>query len=107
MCTICVLGLLMPEMNWGSLLENLTQARLIGEETVDAVVCYKLTATVPSIDEPRTLWIDRDSHLIRRVEWNPAPDSHVTATFKPSLNVAVPPETFIFDPDAEMAHRGD
>jgi len=64
------------------------------EESVNGRICYKLAGHYPlSPTTPLTLWVDKETFLIRKVVSNGA-----TVTYSPQLNVAIDQSTFQFQP---------
>jgi len=64
------------------------------EESVNGRTCYKLTGHYPlSPTTPLTLWVDKETFLIRKVVSNGA-----TVTYSPQLNVPIDQSTFQFQP---------
>jgi hypothetical protein len=62
------------------------------EESVTGRICYKLSGHYPlSPTTPVTLWVDKETFLIRKVFSNSA-----TVTYLPQLNVAIEQSTFQF-----------
>jgi len=64
------------------------------EESVNGRICYKLAGHYPlSPTTPLTLWVDKETFLIRKVVSNGA-----TVTYSPQLNVPIDQSTFQFQP---------
>ena len=64
------------------------------EESVNGRICYKLTGHYPlSPTTPLTLWVEKETFLIRKVFSNGA-----TVTYSPQLNVPIDQSTFQFQP---------
>lgn len=95
-------GLLMTEMQWGSGLRRLADAKLLGTEKIGDAECYKIDAGAKTDASRRqTLWIDRKTFLIRRLaERKELGDVTVeqTTDYKPEMNVAIPEAEFQFEP---------
>jgi len=90
----------MPEHEWGSPVERFTNPVLAGMERVDDHECFRIEATFRSDHDPWTIWIDRESFLIRRVGWvshlrNPV---HNTMTLAPLEDPEIPLTAFEFAP---------
>ena len=64
------------------------------EETVGGRLCYKLSGHYPlSPTSPLTVWIDKETFLVRQVFSN-----STTVTYSPQLNVPIEPSTFQYQP---------
>jgi hypothetical protein len=129
-------ALLMPaEIGGGSLADLNRLARLtsLGDEPLDGVTCYRLqgrfpprvvdpameewareeslrvTGQVPerSVDGPTTLWIDRGTFLLRRIEESTQFETFRTesvTTYQPAVDIPISDEELRFDPP-EQATR--
>lgn len=92
-----------PGLLFGTLspLLNLTDISDEGVETVDGEPCHKLRATPYGSGESWTLWIDRRTYLLRRVQIVRRPDDAevvATTTYFPETDVRIDPEAFGFEP---------
>jgi hypothetical protein len=67
--------LLMGEEIGGRRPTDLGEAVSIGDTVLDGVVCHRISGHGGRAESPRTLWIERDSLLIRRIEWQPVLDT--------------------------------
>jgi outer membrane lipoprotein-sorting protein len=88
--------LLMPdEVDGFSLgLDDWVDVAVPDEETVNGRACYKLSGHYPaSPTTALTLWIDKETFLIRKVFANEA-----TVTYSPQLNTPIEQSTFQFQP---------
>jgi len=75
-------------------LDNWVDNTGVEEESVSGNVCYKLSGHYPlSPTTPVTLWVDKESFLVRRIFSNGA-----TVTYSPQLNVPIDQSTFQFQP---------
>jgi hypothetical protein len=94
--------LLMPyEVTGFSFASNDWVDMLPESESVDGHACYKLSGHYPlSPETPVSLWIDKDSFLIRKVLANSA-----TITYSPQLNVAINRAEFQFQPPMAVLSR--
>jgi hypothetical protein len=95
-------ALLMPDKVRGGALRALTSVALVGEETVDNLVAYKLEAQ--DARGALTLWVDKSRLLLlklyRKQRLDPATipgsrggaafDTETTTTFSPAINENVP-----------------
>jgi outer membrane lipoprotein-sorting protein len=87
--------LLMPdEVNGFSFaLDNWVDVTSAEEESVNGRLCYKLSGHYPaSPTMPVTLWVDKETFLVRKVFSNSA-----TVTYSPQLNVEIDQSTFQFE----------
>ena len=94
-------SLLMPKalpsrgsMGW------LKQPKLIGEEVVEGSRCRKIEGENFS-GGLETVWIDGETHLVKKIfETIQIPEGTVeqTTTYRPRINVEIPPEQFHFEP---------
>jgi len=88
--------LLMPDevTGFSFALDNWVDNAGVEEESVSGNVCYKLSGHYPlSPTMPVTLWVDKESFLVRRIFSNGA-----TVTYSPQLNVPIDQSTFQFQP---------
>jgi outer membrane lipoprotein-sorting protein len=70
-------------------------------ESVNGRACYKLSGHYPlSPDSPVSLWIDKETFLIRKVVANSA-----TITYSPQLNVSINRAEFQFQPPVAILSR--
>jgi hypothetical protein len=68
---------------------DLGEAVSIGDDTLlDGVVCHRVSGHGGREESPRTLWIERDSFLIRRIEWQTILDTfsaQVAMEYEPAI----------------------
>jgi outer membrane lipoprotein-sorting protein len=86
--------LLMPDevSGFSFALDNWVDVASAEEEPVNGRVCYKLSGHYPaSPTMPVTLWVDKETFLVRKVFSNSA-----TVTYSPELNVEIEQSTFQF-----------
>jgi len=98
--------LLLPEIRGWSLTETV-EPRCAGEDFIDGRTCLKIVAKHPAGD-PRTIWIDKESHLIRQLS-----QSHdhgdkgfrteQTTSYAPEVNVTIDPVELEFNPPDDAA----
>jgi len=93
--------LLLPEID-GWPLTAVVDPRLDGEETLDGHVCLKLVAR-HSNGDPWTLWIDKDTHLVRQLfRSHEFADkgfrTEQTTIYKPEVDVTIDPSELAFNP---------
>lgn len=93
--------LLLSEVSGWSLTE-VVEPRCTGEEPVGGNTCLKIVAKHPAGD-PRTIWIDKATYLIRQVSQS---HDHAgkgfrteqTTTYEPEVNVPIDPAELAFNP---------
>jgi RNA polymerase sigma factor (sigma-70 family) len=93
-------NLLMPDTLPGPPLTGLKDLKLVGEEAVDEAPCYKIEGKSRRGD-PETAWIDKATSLVRKIfTTNQIPGTAVeqTTTYRPRVNVEIPPQQFVFEP---------
>jgi outer membrane lipoprotein-sorting protein len=88
--------LLMPDevTGFSFALDNWVDGTEVQEESVNGRICYKLSGHYPlSPTTPVTLWVDKETFLVRKIFSNSA-----TVTYSPQLNVPIEQSTFQFQP---------
>jgi hypothetical protein len=88
--------LLMPDEVGGFsfALDNWVDATRADEESVNGRICYKLSGHYPLVPTaPVTLWVDKETFLVRKILSNGA-----TVSYSPQLNVPIEQSTFQFQP---------
>ncbi len=92
-------NLLLPDEVGGRCLTDVAQARLLEDALVGASACFRVTGTYA--DWPITLWIDKGSYLVRRIdlttEISGGPVDHTT-TYEPVLDGEVTEAMLAFAP---------
>jgi outer membrane lipoprotein-sorting protein len=93
-----------PSMLFGDLhdthrIQNLSQLALIGEEKVGGKVTYKITG-LDWRGNQVTVWIEKESFLLLKtfeiVKPANSPGAEQTTTYKPQLNLPIPPDKLAF-----------
>jgi len=67
-------GLLMTDVLGGSRVTDLREARYLGDDLLDSIVCHRISGQALRADGGQSgramiLWIERNSFLIRQIEW--------------------------------------
>ena len=83
-------------------------AKLLGQEMVDDVLCYRFDTSQPGIAVSETVWIDQERFLILKIleVRTGEPKTTTITTYHPQINIDIDPETFTFVPpvvDAKVA----
>jgi len=92
-------NLLLPQEVGGRCLTGVTQARLLDDAAVGSSACYRIGGTYG--DEPITLWIEKSSYLVRRIDRTmeiPQGSVDSTTTYEPDLDGEVTEAMLAFDP---------
>ena len=93
-------GLLMPEIWSRSYLLQLEGARTIGEGASEGIPCRKVAGRSRGGGRV-TLWVDKRTHLLRKIEMTKKFSDFSTAettTYRPRLNPDLPADRFRFEP---------
>ncbi|MBN9520994.1 hypothetical protein J0H58_21140 [bacterium] len=120
-------GLLLPDRDAGRRLTELAELRLLGDESLGGVACYRLAGRFPTDPpdpeeearereefirltgrppqraehSPLTLWVDRGTFLLRRIDESVRFETFRTetvTTYEPQVGVRIPEEDLRFDP---------
>jgi hypothetical protein len=93
-------GLFIPGTKLGGDIVRLTDAVRLEDAQVDGVDCFQVQGfRWPNTGQPTTVWIDKDSFLIRRVYEEQdiqGVRSKITWLYQPALNVPVPADALQF-----------
>ena len=99
--TTMVPGILFPGSKLGGDIVELTDVTRRDDEVIDKVDCYRLEGfRWPNTGSPTTVWIDKETFLIRRVYEEQDLrnlQTRTTWTFRPQLNEPVPADALHFD----------
>jgi hypothetical protein len=101
---VTIPGVLIPGMKGAAWLKQLREAKLLGREKVDDTDCYKIEAKRRAFKDTLTLWIDRQTFLVRKIFGTKQFadfSTKTTTTYKPELNVDIPTKEFTFEPPTE------
>lgn len=92
-------ALLLPGEVWGSITQ-ISGAKLADDGHVGDYECFRIAGTYGR--NPMTIWIDKKSHLIRRID-NRFENLSIeqTTTYEPILDEQIPDELLEFNPPAE------
>ena len=90
-------SMLMSDLVRLNIVAHMSELRLDGEETIDGVTCWQVTG--PGRNATFTLFIDKTSHLLRRVHTlihfaasrTPTSDVDITVAYDPRLDPVVAP----------------
>jgi hypothetical protein len=96
-----VASLLMPQEIHGRCLTAVARAGLLSDAAIGLKACYRIVGTYA--DWPITLWIEKGSYLVRRVDLTTEiPEGKVeeTTTYEPILDGEVTEKMLAFDPPA-------
>ncbi len=96
--------LLMPDDIGGFALSELEEVEMLGEEQIDGVTTSKIQGK-KECDGWWTLWIDKESGLLRRLDRQSQFDTFRTVksiTYHPQLNVSIADDELEFDYPAEQ-----
>jgi outer membrane lipoprotein-sorting protein len=80
-------NLLLPDQIGGRSMASLTDLTRLPDEAVDDTLCFKLQGKFA--DQPTTLWLEKETHLIRRI----VEDSKLTRTttvYRPEVDKEIP-----------------
>jgi outer membrane lipoprotein-sorting protein len=95
-----VLGLVLPkEIEAGALKEIITDAKRLDDAKADKIECFRITGTF--VKQPRTIWIDKKTFLIRRIDttWKRKKVSQEhTTSYDPEIDVKISEEMLKFEP---------
>lgn len=92
-------AMLMPKQieGWGGV--HIRDAKRIEDGTLDEVECFRLEGKY--VDDPITLWIDKKSYLVRRIDQQTMFDTfrtEVTTTYEPVIDGEIAEKLLEFDP---------
>ena len=94
-------GLIFPGSKLGGDIVRLTSAVRLEDAQVDGFDCFQVQGfRWPNTGQPTTVWIDKESFLIRRVYEEQVIKGETTKTtwfYKPAVNVPVDQEALRFD----------
>jgi hypothetical protein len=98
-------ALLLPEEISGLRLTDLTGLRRLKDEKLGNVDCFRIEGE--AVGQPMSLWIDRASHLVRRIDTQmrlqvqgKAVLCEQTTTYEPTVDGEIPAAELAFDPPA-------
>lgn len=95
-------GLLMPKEVGGRLLTTIEKSKRVEDAKLDNVDCYRIKGRYGG--SPMTLWIDKRTHLVRRIDTRTKFDNfrtEETTTYAPSVDEPVPAEKLEFKAPGE------
>src|SRR5207253_2617161 len=90
--------LLMPEQITGTKLTQLADARTLPDAKLGGIACYRIGGNL--MGSPTTLWIEKVSYLLRRIDERTQFDdfrTESTTTYTPVANRGVPNAALRFD----------
>src|SRR5262249_53719108 len=95
-------AMLMPDQlkGWGRI--AVTEAQRIGDEKLEKIDCIRIRGKYA--DAPMTLWIDKKSYLVRRIDQEAKFDdfrTETTTTYDPAVDEQIPDKKLEFDPPKE------
>lgn len=94
-------GLIFPGTKLGGDIVRLTSAVRLEDAQIDGIDCFQVQGyRWPNAGETTTVWIDKESFLIRRVyEERKIKDGNTRTTwfYDPAINVPVDPDILLFD----------
>ncbi len=88
-------SLLLPEQIKGAKLAAMTDLTRLPDETLDATPCFKLQGNYGFGHQPRTVWLEKTTFLVRRI----AEDTGLAKTttdYRPEVNQAIPTKDLEF-----------
>ncbi|MFW6119260.1 MAG: LolA family protein [Planctomycetota bacterium] len=91
--------LLLPEQVRGRRLTDLPAAERVENRQIDGATCLRVKGSV--LGQPTTVWIDRETFAVRRIDGQkalPGFRTEETTTYEPVLNEPVPSEMLEFNP---------
>lgn len=91
-----IAALLMPDRIRGAKPSSMTDLTRLPDETVDGAACFKLAGRYGFGNQPRTVWIERATYLIRRIV-DENRSATATTVYKPQVNVEIPATELDFD----------
>ena len=97
---VTIPALLMPDAIKANALAALKDLKLAGEEELDGSPCIKLEGK-DARGVVQTVWIEKSTSLVRKIHFStkiPNATFDQTTTYRPRLNVDIPPEQFGFTP---------
>jgi hypothetical protein len=104
--TQIIAPLLFPKAGMQGPLTAISEARLQGDESIDAHTCFKISGQEKSGfgggTRPITVWVDRETLLVRRIfEDTPSSSgggviSRLTTTLQPVVNPSLSADKFAF-----------
>jgi hypothetical protein len=90
-------ALLLPKEIGGRKLTHLTEVWRIEDAEADDVPCFRVEGLYA--DSPMTIWIDKATHLVRRIDERSSDgDSTTTTRYMPAIDVDISEEELAFDP---------
>ena len=103
-------GMLMPDMAGGGI--HISVAERIEDGNLGTVECFRLEGKY--VNNPITLWIDKKSYLVRRIDEQAEFDNfhaETTTTYDPFIDEKIADNLLEFSPpcqdDAEMQHTAE
>ncbi len=94
--------LLMPDRIGGRNLTDMTELEFLDDATFDSADCCRIRGMYA--EHPKTVWIDKATGLIRRIDLEMPFDGYrveTTTTFDPVVNSEIPTTAFAFDPPSD------
>lgn len=91
-----IAALLMPDRIRGAKPSSMTDLTRLPDETVDGAACFKLAGRYGFGKQPRTVWIERATYLIRRIV-DEKRLATATTVYKPQVNTEIPATELAFD----------
>lgn len=95
-------ALLMPKEVGGRRLTDITEAKRIEDAKLDEAECFRVEGKL--VNSPMTIWIDKKTFLVRRIDSTSKFDdfsTETTTTYDPIIDEEVPDEALEFDPPKE------
>ena len=92
-------ALLLPDRTNGSCLTDLAKARRIEDADIGKVGCYRVRGTW--VDDPATIWIEKNTFLVRRIDSQHKFDdfrTEDTTTYDPVMNSKIDDKMLKLDP---------
>lgn len=94
-------SLLVPGTHWGSGFKLVKGSILLGEESIDEILCYKIEFSHRSNELVSTVWIDKQRFvLLKIIEVGKAGEMkfQTLTTYQPIIDAAIDPTVFDFEP---------
>jgi outer membrane lipoprotein-sorting protein len=99
--------LLLPDKVGGLRLTDLAEAQRIEDDRIDRADCFRIQGK--EVDAPTVLWIDKTTHLLRRIVATAKFDdfrTEETTLYDPVINADIPAKMLEFDPPRHDPARG-
>ena len=91
-------SLLLPKEVGGRKLTDVADTKRISDAMINETPCYRIRGTYA--DDPITIWIDQETHLVRRIDTQSEFDDFTTeetTVYDPVIDKAVDPRVLEYD----------